>query len=44
VNSGQKRANQHYQEVDLHVFLRCSVAANNERNAKGVPTVSMALV
>jgi hypothetical protein len=43
VNRGQKGADQHYQQIDFHVFLRRTVAANNDHNAKGVPTVSMAV-
>jgi len=27
VNRGQKGADQHYQQIDFHVTLRCAVAA-----------------
>jgi hypothetical protein len=27
VNRGQKRADQHYQQIDFHVTLRCAIAA-----------------
>jgi hypothetical protein len=37
VNRGQKRTDQRYQQIDLHVFLRSAVAANYDRNAEGVP-------
>jgi hypothetical protein len=37
VNRGQKGTDQRYQQIDLHVFLRCAVAANYDGNAKGVP-------
>src|SRR5580704_13058498 len=27
VNRGQKRADEHYQQIDFHVTLRCAIAA-----------------
>ena len=37
VNRGQKAADEHYQQIDFHVTLRCAIAASNVHNAKGVP-------
>jgi hypothetical protein len=34
VNRGQKGADQHYQQVDFHVSLRCAIAALNSAMQK----------
>ena len=38
VNGGQKGTDQHDEQVDFHVALRCATAATRT-NAKGVPAV-----
>ena len=38
VNGGQKSTDQHDEQVDFHVALRCATAATTG-NAKGVPVV-----
>lgn len=40
VNGGQKGTDQHDEQVDFHVALRCAVAATGG-NAKGVPIVPL---
>jgi hypothetical protein len=37
VDSGQKSADKHDQQVDLHGVLRCLIAATNRGNANDVP-------
>jgi hypothetical protein len=43
MNSGQKRADQQDQKVDLHVVLRCAVAANIPPQSKRRSTPAMTL-
>jgi len=38
MNGGQKGTDQHDEQVDFHVALRCAIAAVGS-NAKGVPVV-----
>jgi hypothetical protein len=37
VDRGQKAADEHYQQVDFHVTLRCAIAASTSAMQKAVP-------
>jgi hypothetical protein len=37
VNRGQKGADQHHQQANLHVTLRCAIAASNSAMQKAFP-------
>jgi hypothetical protein len=36
VNGGQKGADQHYQQIDFHVTLRCAIAASTATMQKAL--------
>jgi hypothetical protein len=49
VDRGQKAADEHYQQVDFHVSLRCAIAAlasamQKASGQKGVPAFAMTVV
>jgi hypothetical protein len=48
VNRGQQAADEHYQQIDFHVTLRCTIAASPATMQKaflpkGVPSFAMTL-
>ena len=43
VGGGQEGADQHHQQIDFHVFLRCVVAACNKADARRVPVPVVAV-